>query len=201
MGAVRENDGALTKTAWMVRALVDSRERIAAGGGAMTLELAGQASPDELVLEGGQGFLPTHDIGEVMSRVARAAERGAATYLRRMGRADEASSVVKTTYDKLHNAAFDGDPDSAAMRTALAAAKACGMWRDQPITGWNVSCDARLFATEYPGMPVLTSGPGQLTHAHSDEEQLDLEELRTATEFVALYLMDQVMAPGDAGER
>ena len=30
------------------------------------------------------------------------------------------------------------------------------------MRGWEVSCDARLFAGEYPGCPVITFGAGQL---------------------------------------
>jgi acetylornithine deacetylase/succinyl-diaminopimelate desuccinylase-like protein len=55
--------------------------------------------------------------------------------------------------------------------------------------GWTVSCDSRLFATEYPGMPVLTFGAGKLAHAHADNEQLDIEELRSAVEFLAIFLL------------
>jgi len=77
------------------------------------------------------------------------------------------------------------------MRNATAAAKTCGLWKDEPALGWTVSCDARLFATEYPGMEVLTSGPGQLAFAHSDAEQISLAEMRAAVEFLALFLLRQ----------
>ena len=60
---------------------------------------------------------------------------------------------------------------------------------DEPVTGWTVSCDARLFATEHPGMPVLTVGPGRVGHAHSDQEQLSIAELVRAAQFLAAYLI------------
>jgi acetylornithine deacetylase/succinyl-diaminopimelate desuccinylase-like protein len=75
------------------------------------------------------------------------------------------------------------------MRRAITAAKRCGLWNDEPVTGWTVSCDARLFATEYPGMPVLTIGPGHVGRAHSDQEQLSIEELVQAAQFLAAYLL------------
>jgi acetylornithine deacetylase/succinyl-diaminopimelate desuccinylase-like protein len=143
------------------------------------------------VLEGGQGFLPTHNIGEVMRRLQDAAQRGAENYLGRVGCAERGKAVVKITYEKLHNVAFDGDPASPAMQNAVQAAKACGIWHNEPVLGWTVSCDARLFATEYPGMPVLTFGPGQLVHAHSDHEQIEVEEIRSAVEFLAVFLLLQ----------
>ncbi|HID11706.1 MAG TPA: hypothetical protein EYP17_10470 [Candidatus Latescibacteria bacterium] len=40
---------------------------------------------EELVLEGGQGFLPTHSLDEVTRRMTRAARRGVTEYLRDKG--------------------------------------------------------------------------------------------------------------------
>jgi len=148
-------------------------------------------SNSPLILEGGQGFVPTHSIEQIMTRLRRAVERGADHYLRRLGRKEPAEALVKVTYEKLHNVAFDGDPESTAMRHALQTAKFCGLPSNEPVLGWTVSCDARLFATEYPGMPVLTFGPGQLVHAHSDNEQIDIDEIRSAAEFLAVFLLLQ----------
>jgi acetylornithine deacetylase/succinyl-diaminopimelate desuccinylase-like protein len=192
MGSIRERDGAITKAACLIRSLIYSRTRIERESGAMRLELGTEqttAAFEHLVLEGGQGFVPTHNIGEVMQRLERAAQRGAEVYLRRIGRPEPADQIVKVTYEKLHNVAFDGDPNSPAMAHAIEAARTCGLWNDEPVLGWTASCDARLFATEYPGMPVLTFGPGQLVHAHSDHEQIDIEEIRAAAEFIAVFLL------------
>lgn len=193
MGAIRERDGAITKTAHLVRSLVLSKAKIESlARGKVTFELPGHktgASGSTLMLEGGQGFVPTHGIDEVMDRLRRAAQRGAENYLRRVGNKQRGEDVVTVVYEKLHNVAYDGDPDSPSVRNATAAAQACGIWKDEPVLGWTVSCDARLFATEYPGMPVLTFGPGKLAFAHSDHEQIDLEEIRAAAEFLAIYLL------------
>jgi acetylornithine deacetylase/succinyl-diaminopimelate desuccinylase-like protein len=206
MGAIRERDGAITKMAHLVRSLVLSRAKLeTSASGRVCFELAPQPAanrksqianrksqiPYPLVLEGGQGFVPTHDINEVMQRQRRAAQRGAENYLRRIGRPERGEEVVTVAYEKLHNVAFDGDPDSPSVRNAIAAARACGLWRDEPVLGWTVSCDARLFATEYPGMQVLTFGPGQLAFAHSDQEQITLDEIRRAAEFLAVFLLKQ----------
>ena len=204
MGAIRERDGAITKMAHLVRSLIASRAKLESKVGAqMCLELAlpPQASAQSpisspLILEGGQGFIPTHGIIEVMDRLRRAAQRGADNYLRRLGRPERGEDVLTVAYEKLHNVAFDGDPDSASVRNAVAAAKACGLWKNEPILGWTVSCDARLFATEYPEMQVLTFGPGQLAFAHSDQEQIALDEIRAATEFLALFILKQTGTVG-----
>jgi len=191
MGAIRERDGAITKMAHLVRSLVLSRAKLSVKGGPMRLELGGKSAGRNLILEGGQGFVPTHTIDEVMERMRRAAQRGADNYLRQCGRKETGAQTVTVVYEKLHNAAYDGDPDSPTMRHAIAAAKLCGLWRDEPVTGWTVSCDARLFATEYPGMPVLTFGPGELAVAHSDREQIALRDVAKAAEFLALFLLRQ----------
>jgi acetylornithine deacetylase/succinyl-diaminopimelate desuccinylase-like protein len=191
MGAIRERDGAITKMAQLVRSLIFSKAKLTATGGAVRFELGGEAREENLVLEGGQGFLPTHRMEEVMERMRQAAQRGAENYLRRCGRSESGAHVVTVTYDKLHNAAFGGDPDSSAMRNAIAAAKASGFWKNEPVSGWTVSCDARLLATEYPGMPVLTFGPGELAFAHSDQEQIASEDVVKAVEFLSLFLLRQ----------
>jgi acetylornithine deacetylase/succinyl-diaminopimelate desuccinylase-like protein len=209
MGAIRDRDGAITKMAHLVRSLVASKAKLeAAAGGQVCFELAPhpQAKAESrltphasrftpyasrIILEGGQGFVPTHGINEVMDRLRRAAQRGAENYLRRIGRPEHGEDVVTVAYEKLHNVAFDGDPDSSSVRNAVAASKVCGLWKEEPILGWTVSCDARLFATEYPGMQVLTFGPGQLAFAHSDQEQITLDEIRAAVEFLAVFLLKQ----------
>ncbi|HEY5914934.1 MAG TPA: M20/M25/M40 family metallo-hydrolase [Verrucomicrobiae bacterium] len=148
-------------------------------------------APAELVLEGGQGFVPTHSLDEVMARMRHAAERGARNYLGTVGREERGGEVVTITYEKLHNVAYDGDPASPSMQNAIATARACGFWKEEPVLGWTVSCDARLFASEYPAMPVLTFGPGQLAFAHSDHEQIGLDEVRSAAEFLVLFILRQ----------
>jgi acetylornithine deacetylase/succinyl-diaminopimelate desuccinylase-like protein len=200
MGSIRDRDGAITKMACLVRALVLSRERIEAAAGArfqIQLAARGKSRPararnsEALILEGGQGFVPTHSIEEVMARMRRAAQRGAETFLRQNRRAEKGEDLVRVSYEKLHNVAFDGDPNSPSMRHAINAAKACGIWANEPVLGWTVSCDARLFASENPGMDVLTFGPGKLAFAHSDHEQISIDEIRQAAEFLALFLLLQ----------
>jgi acetylornithine deacetylase/succinyl-diaminopimelate desuccinylase-like protein len=200
MGAIRERDGAITKMAHLVRTLTFSKARLElAAGCPVSFELAspeGKATASVgLAFEGGQGFVPTHSVTEVMQRLRLAAQRGAENYLRRIGRGEKGEEVVMVAYEKLHNDAFSGDPDSTTVRNAVAAAKCCGLWKNESVLGWTVSCDARLFASEYPQTDVLTFGPGQLIYAHSDQEQIDLEEIRAAAEFLAIFLLQQTGTP------
>ena len=76
MGAIRERDGAITKLAHLIRSLIYSQARLETVGGPMRLALT-RHEGNKLVLEGGQGFIPTHDMDEVMARLRQAAQRGA----------------------------------------------------------------------------------------------------------------------------
>ncbi|MBQ7652718.1 MAG: M20/M25/M40 family metallo-hydrolase, partial [Victivallales bacterium] len=192
MGSIMENDGAITKMAMFVRRIFRSKAHIkASGGGVCSMSLHGEAPSAFLKLEGGQGFVPTHPIDEIMSRITLAAKNGAANYCRLAG--VTASPSVEVTFDKLHNAAFDGDPDSTQMKNAIAAAKEAGIWRDdKPIMGWTVSCDSRIFACEYPEMAVITSGGGSMQCAHGDAECIKISEMLASALFTAIYIIKEV---------
>jgi acetylornithine deacetylase/succinyl-diaminopimelate desuccinylase-like protein len=181
MGSIRENDGAITKLAYLLREIMEGSPELP------ELSVPGVAADAPLILEGGQGFLPTHPIAAVMTRLAAAAERGVSDFGKRFG---DPAATCTTTFEKLHNDAFAGDPDSPTMQVAKLAMERCGLRQPgAPVRGWDVSCDARLFAGEYPDLPVITSGPGKLRHAHADDEQVDLADLLAAIRFTVLYLL------------
>jgi acetylornithine deacetylase/succinyl-diaminopimelate desuccinylase-like protein len=78
-------------------------------------------------------------------------------------------------YDKLHNNAFACDVSSPGMQSFQWAYEASGKPWPEP-TGWQVSCDARIFAKH--GHNVVTFGPGTLKEAHSDTEHLDMRQVQ-----------------------
>lgn len=192
MGSIFENDGAITKMAAMARGLVRNRRALEAlAGGRMRLRLADWPDEARLLMEGGQGFVPTHDMADVQRRMRAAAIRGCSRYMELAGVTADPANVIRVTFEKLHNAAFAGRADSPDMRHAIDASKAAGLWKGGPIRGWDVSCDARIFACEYPDLPVITTGPGLLAHAHSDHEQIDLKDVARASEFLARFILKQ----------
>ena len=80
-------------------------------------------------------------------------------------------------FDKLHNNAFACPVDSPGMQSFQWAYQALGKtWPE--VTGWQVSCDARIFA-KY-GHNVVTFGPGSLKEAHSDSEYVDMRQVQEA---------------------
>ncbi|MEP0841544.1 MAG: hypothetical protein HRF43_02390 [Phycisphaerae bacterium] len=192
MGSIFENDGAITKMAALGRALLRSRRAIeAAAGAGMRLALCGWPDDSRLLMEGGQGFLPTHAMEDVQDRIRAAARRGLEYYLRLIGGPADAAAGLRVTFEKLHNAAFAGPADSPDMLNAIAAARQAGVYQEGPVRGWDVSCDARIFACEYPGLPVITTGPGLLRYAHSDQEQIDMRAVAGASEFIFHYILRQ----------
>jgi hypothetical protein len=160
-------------------------------GGRMHLRLQGWPDESRLLMEGGQGFVPTHAMQQVQDRLQAAVWRGGQRYFDLIGAKADARQALRVTCDKLHNAAFAGAADSRDVLNAIEAARAAGVWKEGPIRGWDASCDARIFACEYPGMPVITSGPGLLRYAHSDHEQINIRDVAKASEFLAHFVLRQ----------
>lgn len=182
MGAILENDDAILKWAYVMKTLAGLKKQFP-----LEFEFPGFESSSELILEGGQGFIPTHAIEEVQERMKKAAARGVAEYLASRGEPGQ-SVIAETTFDKLHNDAFDGAPGSGTMLNALKSGKEAGIIPENYVVrGWDVSCDARLFAELK--IPVVTSGVGSLREAHSNDEFVKIEELFPMIMFTALFLL------------
>ena len=192
MGAVRECDGAITKTAWIVRALEECSELRTRG-----FELESGQPVAELVLEGGQGFLPTHSLAEVTERMRRAVADAARACCAERGVA-WSPELATMTFDKLHNDAFARDASRPGVRAFVAAARGAGITVPEPLRGWDVSCDARIFAREYPESEIITFGAGALEHAHSDAEQVKVGDLAAAAGALARFALTYDPSTGEA---
>lgn len=187
MGKALENDSAIVKAAWIVDQLYSHID-------ARFISLA-ENSEGTLVLEGGQGFLPTHTIEEVKHRM-----RNTISDLYESSRAQiHALEKPHLTFDKLHNDAFARDPESKDMKLGLHAARLLGVNHLEPVVGFPVSCDARIFAREYPEKQVITLGPGSIAFAHTDSEQITQKELVDGALQLALsiLLMTGTCSPED----
>ncbi len=181
MGAAERCDNAIVKAAYIVRELE-------ACGGIERLAFEPGAEPTAVALEGGQGFLPTHSIEEVEERMRRAASEAVSRYCRRRGAVGR-EGLAMMTFEKLHNEAFARDPQGRAAVALVEAARAVGIEVEEPLRGWDVSCDARLFATEHPSSEVLTFGAGSLEHAHSPQEQVSFGEVASAAKAIAAFAL------------
>ncbi len=179
MGSVDRLDGAITKAAAIVRKLVTARRERGPAWAGLTVTLQNRGPVRTLTLEGGQGFLPTHELDEVCRRIRAAVEKGVRLYTASQG-LPEGTIACQTTFDKLRNAAFARPADGPAMRAMLEAGRQTGIYADQPIRGWGASCDARIFAREFPNAEIVTFGPGHLSQAHANDEHVNVNELLLA---------------------
>jgi len=181
MGSVDRLDGAITKAAAIIRKLVKARQRHGRDWPSLTITLKDRRDLTRLVMEGGQGFVPTHEMEDVAGRMREAAAAGVRAYTSLMGMPDDAISC-ETTFEKLHNAAFIGPLDGPALNALLAIGRQLGIYGGEPLRGFDASCDARIFAREFPKAEIITFGPGQLAQAHANDEHVDIEAILTTVE-------------------
>jgi acetylornithine deacetylase/succinyl-diaminopimelate desuccinylase-like protein len=184
MGSVDRLDGAITKAATIIRKLVTARQQRGGDWASLAVTLKDRPDPDQLGFEGGQGFLPTHRLEDVADRVRQAARHGVEEYLATVGLPADAIAC-ETRFDKLHNDAFARPADGPAMNAICQAGRDSGVYRGEPIRGWDVSCDARIFAREFPAAEVITFGPGSLSQAHANDEHGDINDVLAAAETLA----------------
>jgi acetylornithine deacetylase/succinyl-diaminopimelate desuccinylase-like protein len=181
MASILDNDNACTKAAFLVEQIVDADPEAQFG-------FPGSTVPDPLLLEGGQGFLPTHSLEEVTRRMQRAARRAAEKHCRWLEVPWDPGTVTMT-FEKLHNDAYACDPEHPAVGAFVDAVRGAGVEVEEPLRGWDVSCDARIFAREYPDAAVITFGAGRLEHAHSAQEQVRLDDVARAAQAVARFAL------------
>ncbi len=185
MASILENDNAVTKASFIIQAVFKEANDL-------DLYFPNYRFPDVLVLEGGQGFVPTHSIDQIKARLEQAMLRAYENYWQKEGQGTRQPGGIGQpvlSCKKLHNDAFDGDPGSISVIDAIKCAELAGIRVRKPICGWTASCDARLFAQMNPGMQIITTGPGKLSYAHSDEEQISVLELAKSCAMLTLFLL------------
>jgi acetylornithine deacetylase len=188
MGALFENDNALIKAAYLLK---DVEFASMKEDGKWGIRLLNCDDLLPLLLEGGQGFVPTHSMEQIKSRLSVAVQRAYRRYARYTWKRMPyfRDTTPRLSFSKLHNEAYETDPDSQAVSEALIAAEAAGIGVHRPALGWEVSSDARIFAHLQPGLAVFTTGPGKLALAHSDQEQITIPELSASTLMLTLFLL------------
>ena len=182
MGALSECDSAITKAAYLLAALMHvSRRFPMVRAWARLLEDDAVAAdprsvPEQLWLQGGQGFTPAHRMEDVKQRLAAAAQRGVQEYCRLRG-VPFTQAMVTMSFDLLHNDAYAEAVDCGPMRALQTAFEALGEAWPAPVA-WETSCDARLY--HHRGMPAAIFGAGPLEAAHGPDEYVDLAEMQKA---------------------
>ena len=128
---------------------------------------------------------------QIKSRLSTAVQRAYRRYARTTWRRIPyfRDTTPRVSFAKLHNEAYQSDPASPSVAQALLAAEDAGIEVHRPLLGWEVSSDARIFAHLRPGLPVFTTGPGRLALAHSDQEQITIDELCAGTLMLTLFVL------------
>ncbi len=129
------------------------------------------------VLEGGVGFLPNKDMAQVKQELYEAVMRTDDQWLR---------EHFELTFPKLHNDAYEIPSDHPLVTTLHQAALDCGL--DSEVYGWNVSCDARLYA-KLAGLPTVVYGAGSISEAHSADEKVCWAQVVAAAQGLAMGII------------
>lgn len=132
----------------------------------------------DAVIEGGVGFLPNRSMDQVKREVLETIRSIDDPWLQ---------EHVTLEFPKLHNDSYETDYSHPAVTALHEACKSSGL--DTEVFGWNVSCDARLYA-KVGGMPTVVFGPGSITDAHAKNEKIDFEEVIKASEAIVRFLED-----------
>lgn len=130
------------------------------------------------VIEGGVGFLPNRSMEQVKTEVKEVIENIDDPWLR---------EHYKLSFPRLHNDSYETDYNHPAVLTLQEACRKTGL--DSEIFGWNVSCDARLYA-KIGEMPTFVFGAGSILDAHARDEKIDFRDVVKASEAITRFVVD-----------
>ena len=116
-------------------------------------------------LWGGVGFLPNKAMDDIKQELYEAVMHSDDEWLR---------EHFELTFPRLHNDAYEIAPDHPLVITLHQAACDCGI--PSEVYGWNVSCDARLYA-KLANLPTVVYGASDIREAHSDGEKVPWSEV------------------------
>ena len=134
--------------------------------------------PSRTVIEGGVGFLPNKSIEQIKSEVREAILQTDDPWLKEHFSLD---------FSKVHNDAYEISADHPLVRSLERSCRAAGLQSE--VFGWNVSCDARLYAKRGK-MPTVVFGAGDVAQAHAEGEHIEIREILDAATALALFLID-----------
>jgi len=128
-------------------------------------------------MEGGVGFLPNKELPQIQEDLRQLLANFPDPWIQEHSR---------VSFPKLHNDAYE-TPVSDPLVTGLTEAVSKSGLKPK-ITGYIVSCDARLYA-RVGKMPTVVFGAGSLKEAHSRSESLSISEALKASEVLVNYLL------------
>ena len=132
----------------------------------------------EAEIEGGVGFLPNKNIAMIKRELKGVIEGIDDPWIKKN---------YTLEFNRLHNDAYFCNPKSNFVRTFGKSVEEAGIKSE--VYGWNVSCDARLYA-KLGHIPTIVFGPGEVARAHSREEVISIEDIIKASRALASFIVD-----------
>jgi acetylornithine deacetylase len=132
-------------------------------------------APSQAVLEGVLGLLPNKTWRQVAEEMRQAIT-------------DEGDAYLRDNFDLYFMYRHDAhvlDPAHPLVTTLQSACAAAG--RATEVTAMTASCDSWLYNNQL-GIPTAVFGPGTLRYAHSNQEQIALEEMRQGAEVLGRFI-------------
>ncbi len=119
--------------------------------------------PETCIMEGGIGFLPNKNLGEIRKEVLE------------LPKNDQwLEENAKIEFNRLHNDAYKTEPDHPLVRQMVRSARNAKI--DTRVRGMIASCDARLF-NKVGNMPTIVFGAGDIDQAHSQGERVEVLDI------------------------
>jgi acetylornithine deacetylase len=134
-------------------------------------------APASAVVEGVLGFLPNKTRYQVMDEMRRALREGGDEWLRQ-------HFQLEFMYRHDAHVLDPGHPLVTGLQACCREAGAAG-----EVSAMTASCDSWLYNNQLH-IPTVVFGPGSLRFAHSNEEQIGLDEIREAATILVCFLRD-----------
>ncbi len=128
--------------------------------------------PEKVVVEGGIGFLPNKTVADMERALHEAIRKGDDEWLK---------NHYEMDFTKVRNDAYEIPGDHPLPQTLSRCCRESG--EKGEVFGWNISCDARLYA-KAGGMPTVVFGPGDVRQAHATGEYVEIPEVVKAAEIL-----------------
>ncbi len=127
------------------------------------------------IIEGGVGFLPNRSMEQVKREIKDTIESIDDCWLK---------THYKLSFPKLHNDSYEIDYGHPLVTTLAQGCHEAGLRPE--VFGWNVSCDARLYAN-LAGIPTVVFGPGRFALAHAEKEKIEFSQVVRSAEALVRF--------------
>jgi acetylornithine deacetylase len=144
---------------------------------------------DSCHIAGGVGFLPNKSMKQVMAELHEVVRGTGDAWIR---------EHYALTFTGLRNDSYEIAMDHPLAAGLAAAAADAGAAAE--VFGWNVSCDAHVYAKR-AGVPAVVFGPGDIADAHSRGEKIEIARILDAAVALVRFIAQWCGASPTAPKR